>query len=47
MKFEWDTTKEAINIQKHSISFEQAAYVFADPFALTLYDSEHSDHEDR
>jgi uncharacterized DUF497 family protein len=29
MKFEWDTEKEKINIQKHEVSFEQASYVFA------------------
>ena len=47
MKFEWDIEKEAINIQKHGISFEQASYVFSDPFALNRYDDEHSDDEDR
>ncbi|MBU8901841.1 MAG: BrnT family toxin [Victivallales bacterium] len=47
MKFEWDRNKERTNIQKHGITFEQASYVFADPFALNLYDSEHSENEDR
>jgi uncharacterized DUF497 family protein len=47
MKFEWDTGKEAINIQKHGISFEEASYIFADPFALNRYDGGHSDDEDR
>jgi uncharacterized DUF497 family protein len=48
MKFEWDTNKERINIQKRGITFEQASYVFADPFALSKYDEEHSeDGEDR
>ena len=47
MKFEWDERKEKINLQKHGISFEQASYVFADPFALNKYDDEHSDEEDR
>ena len=47
MKFEWDPNKEAINIRKHGISFEQAAYVFADPFSLSMFDEEHSDKEDR
>ena len=47
MKFEWDTEKEKANIKKHGISFEQASYVFADPFALNLYDKEHSIDEDR
>lgn len=47
MKFEWDEKKEKINIQKHGISFEQASYVFADPFALNKYDDKHSDDEER
>ncbi len=47
MKFEWDINKEKINIQRHGITFEQASYVFADPFALNKYDNEHSEDEDR
>jgi len=47
MKFEWDTNKEKINIKQHGIAFEQASYVFTDPFALNKYDAEHSDDEDR
>lgn len=47
MKFEWDLRKERANIQKHGVTFEQASYVFADPFALNLYDPEHSEGEDR
>ena len=47
MKFEWDTTKESINIQKHGVNFEEASYVFSDIYALSRYDDEHSDKEDR
>ena len=47
MKFEWDPDKEKTNVQRHGITFEQAAYVFADPFALNKYDDEHSEEEDR
>jgi len=47
MKFEWDRKKERTNIEKHGVSFEQASYVFADPFALNRYDDEHSQEEDR
>ena len=47
MKFEWDPHKEKINIKKHGVTFEQASYVFADPFALNKYDGESSNHEDR
>jgi len=35
MKFEWDENKERTNILKHGVTFEQASYVFADPFVLT------------
>jgi len=47
MKFEWDKNKEKINIQKHGVTFEQASYVFADQFALSKFDDEHSEDEDR
>ena len=47
MKFEWDIKKEKANIKKHGVSFEQASYVFADSFALSKFDEEHSYDEDR
>ena len=47
MKFEWDEDKNALNITKHAISFEQACYVFSDPMYLEMYDFEHSVDEDR
>ena len=47
MKFEWDRKKENINIKKHDVTFEQASYVFSDPFALNRYDEAHSDDEER
>ncbi len=47
MKFTWDRKKEASNIKKHGVSFEQASYVFADPFALNSYDELHSEDEER
>ncbi|WP_044406487.1 BrnT family toxin [Thiomicrospira microaerophila] len=47
MKFEWDPIKEQVNLAKHGVSFEQACYVFSDPFALTIYDEAHSESEDR
>ena len=37
-KFEWDLEKATSNLIKHGISFEIAARVFADVFALTLQD---------
>ncbi len=47
MDFEWDDAKAASNLRKHGVSFEEAATVFADPYALTGYDDRHSLREDR
>ncbi len=47
MKFTWDENKNQLNIRKHSIDFSDAAYVFADPFALSIPDDEHSEAEER
>jgi len=47
MRFEWDTKKNEINKTKHGVSFEQAAYVFADANMLSLFDNMHSDEEER
>lgn len=30
--FEWDTQKAQANLEKHNVSFEEAAEVFFDPF---------------
>jgi len=38
MRFAWDSQKAAANIKKHQVSFELAARIFADPFALTYQD---------
>jgi len=47
MRFEWDSNKEKANIKKHGVTFEQAACVFSDHFALSLFDREHSQDEER
>ena len=36
--FEWDSDKAASNLDKHGISFPEAATVFADPFAVYFDD---------
>jgi uncharacterized DUF497 family protein len=36
--FEWDETKARTNLRKHSVSFDDAMLVFADPFALVDQD---------
>ena len=43
---EWDDNKNRINIQKHGISFETAALVFADEERFEYYDQLHSQDED-
>lgn len=45
--FEWDPEKAKINYKKHKISFENSATIFKDERAITLYDDEHSEQEDR
>ena len=47
MNFEWDEDKNLINIKKHDISFKDASYVLSDLEALSIYNDEHSDYEDR
>lgn len=46
-EFDWDPEKAEANAQKHAISFESAMTVFRDPLAITVYDEEHSEAEDR
>ncbi|UTO28724.1 BrnT family toxin [Bartonella harrusi] len=38
IRFEWDKTKAKSNLRKHHVSFEIAARVFADPFAMVRQD---------
>ncbi len=46
--FEWDPAKARSNAEKHGVTFEQAAAVFRDPAAVTIYDDEESNaNEDR
>lgn len=45
--FEWDVGKAVNNMAKHGVHFDQAATVFLDPLALTVFDETHSEHEDR
>lgn len=44
---EWDPVKARANRAKHGVTFEEAASVLRDPRALSLFDEEHSDAEDR
>lgn len=47
ISFEWDEKKNAANINKHGIPFEEARTVFYDDNALLLHDPDHSHEEDR
>jgi len=46
-QFEWDARKARTNLKQHGVTFERAATVFSDRRALSEYDSEHSEIEDR
>ncbi len=45
--FEYDRYKNELNIEKHGISFENAARVFLDYDRIEYYDEENSINEDR
>ncbi len=45
--FEWDDRKEKKNRRKHRVSFEEAEFVFYDPYSITIPDLDHSSGEDR
>jgi uncharacterized protein len=47
LEFTWDPTKAASNLAKHGVAFAQGATVFADALALTVFDHDHSEFEDR
>jgi uncharacterized DUF497 family protein len=47
LEFEWDEDKAASNEKKHGVTFEEAATVFADPFAAIFDDEAHSEEEQR
>ncbi len=47
MEFEWDPKKATENIQKHGVTFQEAATVFGDPLAITFDDPDHSLSEGR
>ncbi|MBA3424630.1 MAG: BrnT family toxin [Rubrobacter sp.] len=47
LRFEWDEGKARQNVEKHGVSFEEAATVFGDPLSLTIDDPLHSCEEER
>ena len=47
MEFEWDNNKAITNLQKHGVSFSEAATVFGDSLSITFADPDHSINESR
>lgn len=45
--YEEDPEKAASNLEKHGVSFEEAATVFNDPLYIDFYDPDHSVDEHR
>jgi uncharacterized DUF497 family protein len=45
--FQWNPAKALYNARKHGVTFDQAATVFLDALALTVYDEANSQNEDR
>ena len=45
--FEWDEKKNELNQKLHGIAFEDARFVFNDPFKVILPDLYHSEKEER
>ncbi len=46
-QFDWDPSKAQRNAREHKVTFEEAVEVFSDADALSQYDTEHSNGEDR
>ena len=46
-EFDWDPAKARQNFKKHGVSFERAARIFLDPFAISIFDERHRENEDR
>jgi len=45
--FEWDPLKARENRNKHGVEFEEAATIFKDSKALSIFDPDHTETEDR
>jgi uncharacterized protein len=47
LEFTWDLAKSASNIEKHGITFEEAATTWLDASSIECFDEAHSADEDR
>jgi len=45
--FEWDPQKAHDNRVNHGVTFDEGATIFKDPWALSVFDPDHSDFEER
>jgi uncharacterized protein len=46
-EFDWDDIKAEANAAKHGVAFLEAMTVLTDPLAMTMFDGDHSDDEER
>ena len=42
VKFEWDKSKEELNIRLHQVTFSEAVEAFGDPRGFAVEDAQHS-----
>lgn len=47
LRFTWDADEYEANIEKHGVTFEEAATTWIDARAIERFDEEHSAREDR
>jgi uncharacterized DUF497 family protein len=47
MDFIWDAQKAEQNVQEHHVHFEDAVFIFDDPFRIARRDDDSSDYEER
>lgn len=47
MEFEWDPAKDAANLEKHGLGFDEAVLVFVDPARLEEDSTRPTDGEER
>jgi hypothetical protein len=47
LEFAWDMEKARSNIERHGVSFEEAATTWLDPLAIERRDEDHSTEEER
>lgn len=45
--FEWDPQKATINRNAHGVGFDEGATVVTDPLAISIFDPDHSETEER